>query len=240
MCSSENSNNDPFLNSEGNDQVAEGSEANQNTIGNSKEWKGVIYYICYPYFWIIFVLAGKKSFNKKKENFFSEDSNKTFIYGGYNLKKVVFEFFYGPSNAQNKDLNFIEKIALLLEPGNPEDRIIRKSEDLIRLHRVHENTKARKRLEKWASKVIVCYLIIVLCIVISNYMSISFPPPLSFLNKFSMSIPEEIMITILSTTTVNIIGLGLIVLRGHFLSKDDTNEINKKQNTSESDTQDEH
>lgn len=33
-------------------------------------------------------------------------------------------------------------------------------------------------------------------------------------------IPNPIMIAILTTTTANIIGLGLIVLRGHFLAND--------------------
>ena len=35
------------------------------------------------------------------------------------------------------------------------------------------------------------------------------------------------MITILSTTTINIIGLGLIVLKGHFLANDKLNEVDK-------------
>mgnify|MGYP001674585526 FL=1 len=35
------------------------------------------------------------------------------------------------------------------------------------------------------------------------------------------------MITILSTTTVNIIGLGLIVLRGHFLANDKSNNMDE-------------
>lgn len=42
-----------------------------------------------------------------------------------------------------------------------------------------------------------------------------------------MKIPNTIMITILSTTTVNIIGLGLIVLKGHFLANDSSNSIDK-------------
>ena len=33
------------------------------------------------------------------------------------------------------------------------------------------------------------------------------------------------MIAILTTTTVNIIGLGLIVLRGHFLANDPSNNM---------------
>ena len=45
-----------------------------------------------------------------------------------------------------------------------------------------------------------------------------------------MKIPNTIMITILSTTTVNIIGLGLIVLKGHFLANDSSNSIDKSKN----------
>lgn len=43
----------------------------------------------------------------------------------------------------------------------------------------------------------------------------------------AITIPEPIMITILSTTTVNIIGLGLIVLRGHFLANDKSNNMDE-------------
>ena len=76
------------------------------------------------------------------------------------------------------------------------------------MHRINENTKARKRLAKWAMKLISIYLIIVFLLIITS--SVKW----SFLKDFT--IDEPIMITILSTTTVNVIGLALIVLRGHF------------------------
>ena len=80
---------------------------------------------------------------------------------------------------------------------------------LIRLHRIVENTRARRRLERWSLRVIGAYLLIVMAIVIANYINIDMN---IFDVKINFDIPSEIMITILSTTTVNIIGLGLIVL----------------------------
>ena len=88
--------------------------------------------------------------------------------------------------------------------------------------------------QKWSLRVIVFYLLIVLFIVLVNYYSLSFIPEWL---KSESSIPPAIMITILSTTTVNIIGLGLIVLKGHFLAKeslddnDNINPNNKKKKT---------
>ena len=89
------------------------------------------------------------------------------------------------------------------------------------MHRVIENTKARKRLETWSLKVIVVYLVIVLLLVLSNYLYTGW-------FDATMDIPENVMIAILTTTTVNIIGLGLIVLRGHFLANEATKEEEKK------------
>lgn len=84
------------------------------------------------------------------------------------------------------------------------------------MHRVVENTSARQRLEKWSLRVIVWYLIIVCFIVFATYFNITERPLLK--------IPNPIMIAILTTTTANIIGLGLIVLRGHFLAKENNDE----------------
>ena len=100
---------------------------------------------------------------------------------------------------------------------------IEKSKELIRLHRVVENTKARRRLEKWSLKVISIYLFIVLAIVILCYNKIPYLRDVIYID-------EKIMIAILTTTTVNIIGLGLIVLRGHFLANDKSNDIEDKEN----------
>ncbi len=115
------------------------------------------------------------------------------------------------------DLDPLEIIRKLLENFEQEENI-NKSKSIASLHRVIENTHARRRLEKWALRVIVCYLIIVLIIVAATYTTIE------AIGLPWFKFPPNIMIAILTTTTANIIGLGLIVLRGHFLAS----EANKK------------
>lgn len=150
--------------------------------------------------------------------------------GAYNLTQRFKQFFCGPSKAMpRKDLNIVEQISVLLEHGDEiTDDEIHRVHILTNIHRLFENTKARQRLERWASRVIVFYLLIVLWIVLSNYVCIEYSGSLEFMNNITIAIPDKIMFTILSTTTINIIGLGLIVLRGHFLSKDKTEENGKK------------
>lgn len=137
-------------------------------------------------------------------------------HGGFYIAYHVKNFFSNPLKKGRKDLDLLDKTRLLLETdvANNND-IMDKCEQFIELHRIVENTKARRRLEKWASRIIAIYLFVVLGIVVCNYAS------LEPFNKWgTMSISDPVMITILSTTTVNIIGLGLIVLRGHFLMND--------------------
>ena len=142
--------------------------------------------------------------------------------GAYNVVQRFKQFFCGPSKTlPRKDLNIVEQISVLLEHGDKiTDDEIHRVHILTNIHRLFENTKARQRLERWASTVIVFYLLIVLWIVLANYISITYSGSLAFMNDITVKIPDKIMFTILSTTTINIIGLGLIVLRGHFLSKD--------------------
>ena len=121
------------------------------------------------------------------------------------------------SSKGSDDLKLIEKINLLLEMGDDNEETSSLIVRYTKLNRVHENTKARRRLEKWASKVIGWYLIIVLLVVLANYCS-----TLPF--GFTLCIPDNVICLILTTTTVNIIGLGLIVLRGHFPNKDNKEE----------------
>lgn len=126
------------------------------------------------------------------------------------------------TSKKEDDLRLIEKVNLLLEMGDDDEKTSSLIVKYTKLHRVHENTKARRRLEKWASVVIVTYLMVVLLIVLMNYISIDYKE--CWLGRVTMEIPDKIMFTILSTTTINIIGLGLIVLRGHFPNKEDKDE----------------
>ena len=92
--------------------------------------------------------------------------------------------------------------------------------ELIRLHRILENTRARRRLEKWSLRVISWYLLCVLCIIFLTYGNCSW----ELMKPLKLVIEDNVMIAILTTTTANIIGLGLIVLRGHFHLMGDISE----------------
>lgn len=209
--------------------------ATNNQSNSNKDWYGVLYFFIFIKYKVNYFFWGQHAVTKPGP-FNQVGNSKWLSYGGYNLKLIIKKFLKGPIK-ESEDLNFVEKLALLLEPGNLNDSVLQKSKDLTKLHRIHENTKARRRLEKWASRVIVLYLLIVLLLVLSNYISIYYSDWLSFMNKVSMDIPDGVMITILSTTTVNIIGLGLIVLRGHFLNKDDLKEESQKKNNTNNQNQ---
>lgn len=152
----------------------------------------------------------------------NEVSNKDkYCHLGYETWLYIHKFFSSPYKKQKRELNVLDSIQTLLE-SEPTDENINKCQELSKLHRMVENTKARRRLEKWSLRVIGYYLLIVLVVVIASYAKIN--------GHYLLYIPDGIMITILSTTTVNIIGLGLIVLRGHFLANEDVDqkEENKK------------
>lgn len=136
-------------------------------------------------------------------------------HGGYYLANAVRIFFTKPFKETRRDLDILGTVSVLLD-SEPTSENIDRCKELTRLHRIVENTKARRRLEKWSLRVIATYLLVVFLVVAAYYSKIA---AINVLN-----IPQGIMITILSTTTVNIIGLGLIVLRGFFLVSDDTKE----------------
>lgn len=76
--------------------------------------------------------------------------------------------------------------------------------------RYAQDTQSRKLLEKWATRLISVYLCIVAFILCSNgFLKVIF-------NLLEPPISDKVMIVMLSTTIVNIIGLGAIVLKGHF------------------------
>lgn len=127
-----------------------------------------------------------------------------------------------------KDIDLLQQVENLLStaPSEPTSDIINKCQHFIQLHRIIENTNARKRLERWATKIIAIYLFVVLIIVILD----------SLKAVDVLEITDPIMMTILSTTTVNIIGLGLIVLRGHFHEKESIEKNEKEERESKKDT----
>lgn len=85
------------------------------------------------------------------------------IHLGYYIPYWIKFFFSEPFKEKKKDLNILDTVKSLLE-SETTDGNIKKSKELIHLHRIVENTKARRRLEKWSLRVIALYLFIVLCI----------------------------------------------------------------------------
>lgn len=147
------------------------------------------------------------------------------IHLGYYVPYWIKFFFGEPFKEPKKDLNILDIVKTLLDSETTQENLD-KCRELTKLHRVVENTKARRRLEKWSLRVIATYLLVMLLIVFCCYTDL----PLLRDGHFTFSIPDTIMVTLLSTTTINIIGLGLIVLRGHFLANDKTNKMDDDNN----------
>ena len=145
-----------------------------------------------------------------------EGKKKILKHLGFYAIDAVKQFLSSPYKKEKRELNVLDSIQTLLE-SEPTDENINKCQELSRLHRMVENTKARRRLEKWSLRVIAWYLMVVLIIVVLCYTNIKW--------LHILEIPWKIMVAVLTTTTVNIIGLGLIVLRGHFLANDASNSM---------------
>lgn len=128
----------------------------------------------------------------------------------FNIRRL----FYSPlkSVRRKEDLNLISQVSILLQTEQSTDKeTINKCAQLISLHRHMENTSARKRLESWAKRIISIYLFVVLVILLMVG---------GLFDSWAVfRLNTEVIIVLLSTTTINIIGLGLIVLRGHFEQK---------------------
>lgn len=117
---------------------------------------------------------------------------------------------------KKEDPEFFISTARDLIANNTQDAfILDTSRKLLVQQRIMDDTKARRRLEKWARNIILCYLIIVFVLVVLNGVSQIIWNDIFKNHGF---ISDTVMTVILSTTTVNIIGLGVIVLRGHFPS----------------------
>lgn len=138
--------------------------------------------------------------------------------GGFLLIRWCWRFFIGnpgPEKTHNKDSRF-KYIAerLINNIGNSDKRfVVNTTRELLKQHRTIEDTEARRRLEKWACRTIIIYLISVLVLVVLNGLSRILWPDIFKAEGF---ISDAVMYVILSTTTINIIGLGVIVLQGHF------------------------
>lgn len=81
----------------------------------------------------------------------------------WNFKRL----FTDPFKKKNKELRLLEQIDILINSGDAKE-VADVCEKYISLHRIVENTKARTRLEKWVTRLIVGYLIIVGLIVLAD------------------------------------------------------------------------
>ncbi len=130
-------------------------------------------------------------------------------YVGHDVLLAVREFFCGKQQTRKEHDTFTDVAeTIILQEANSE--MLEISRKLLEQQRILENTHARRRLERWATRVISWYLIIVLILVVTNGVTSM------VIGKEQGFISSGIVTAILSTTTINIIGLGLIVLRGHF------------------------
>lgn len=145
-------------------------------------------------------------------------------HGGYSLIIFIWEYFMGPrtpSQPKSKDsqFKFIAERLISTLPDNPDQLTVDTTKQLLEQHRTIENTQARRRLERWACWAIVIYLACVFLLLIFNGVSRILWP-----NIFDGEHPlfsDKVLYVILSTTTVNILGLGFIVLKGHFPQREE-------------------
>lgn len=144
-------------------------------------------------------------------------------HGGFCLAVNAWRFFFGPKapSSKGKDNRFKyiaeQLISSLNENSDP--LVTRTTEKLLEQHRTIENTQARRRLERWACWAIVIYLACVFLLLIFNGISRILWPDI--FNAEHPLFSDSVLYVILSTTTVNILGLGFIVLKGHFPQKEE-------------------
>lgn len=135
-------------------------------------------------------------------------------YGIYRCIGTIKCFIFGQRKIKSETNTFSETAEALISASNSADtQTLKAGKDLLRLQRDVENTRARRRLERWACKVIVAYLLFVFILLLLNGASMIW---FKYIFNEHGFISDNVLITILSTTTINILGLVVIVLRGHF------------------------
>lgn len=171
-----------------------------------------------------------KDSHKVQEDFNSAvqpSRNKPFYwrYGAYNIYLSIRNFFLGEKKPKKNDNKFADMAETLLSTISDKSdlELLSTSEKLLSQQRMLEDTRARRRLEKWATRVIAYYLLLVFLLILTNGAVLIFHPveTIELIGGGNILvkrgfISDSIMTVILTTTTINIIGLGVIVLKGHF------------------------
>ena len=144
-------------------------------------------------------------------------------HGGFKIWCGIRSFFTDPNRQIQKEPNILYAVETLINDNNVDENSIDICKKLVKLHRTMENTKARIRLEKWTKRVICIYLFIVFLLVLMCAIKLK-------ICNYTFILSDTILITILSTTTVNVIGLAFILMRGHFPHSEDGKDAEKKIN----------
>ncbi|MES5135643.1 hypothetical protein ABVC71_08090 [Prevotella amnii] len=131
----------------------------------------------------------------------------------YKIWYNILYTFRNPFKEPKRELNLLEQVEVLITTGRS-GNVIDYCERYIYLHRIIENTRARRRLERWVTRLVSTYLLIVFALIVTSYI-------------LKWDLPLGVIITILSTTTVNIVALGYILVRGLF--HENENEDAKKE-----------
>lgn len=145
-------------------------------------------------------------------------------HGAYLTITYAIRFFIGPkkhsaSKPKDSQFKFIAERLIATLPEKTDKLTVDTTKQLLEQHRTIENTQARRRLERWACWAIVIYLACVFLLLIFNGISRIIWPHIFTADHPLFS--DTVLYVILSTTTVNILGLGFIVLKGHFPQKED-------------------
>lgn len=86
-----------------------------------------------------------------------------------------------------------------------DDLKIQRKTKLLEAERYSSDTKDRKWLAIWTTRVVLGWLVAVMIVLILN-------------KKCEINLSDNVLITLLGTTTLNVLGLSFIVLKGHFNS----------------------
>lgn len=152
------------------------------------------------------------------------DSQSWGMHGAYLAVIYTIRFFIGPKRAKaskpkDSQFKFIAEQLIATLPEKTDQLTVDTTKQLLEQHRTIENTQARRRLERWACRAIIAYLFCVFTLLILNGISrIIWPDVFTFETPL---FSDTVLYVILSTTTVNILGLGYIIIKGHFPQKDE-------------------
>ena len=127
--------------------------------------------------------------------------------GAYKVWFNFARFFRNPYPKEKRELDLLDVVDLLISTGDPAN-VADSCKQYVDLHRIVENTRARRRLEKWVTRLISSYLFCVFAFIVVSY-------------ACGWEMGGSVIVTLLSTTTINIVALGLILVRGLFHQRDD-------------------